>query len=248
MRGLLQLERPSFQETEQRVSNWHLMQDLLAIWNVKCSRSEWLRTKRSTNINIEQKHARNTCRNCRTSHWHLWYHEFELFGIESSCRNDLQLDSSSGRNDSVWTRHINNFGEYCTYVCFGKSFCECIECLCDEHQQNCGIKHSNCNSRNNFRNSYWSLCKHCNDILCDCIGWRNKLFVDRSIGLGDSKWTRNKFNFSFAAGTAGGSITVRGVNACGNSSTRSLTVTVVNCARMAMDEGTEGEAQLIILN
>jgi hypothetical protein len=47
-------------------------------------------------------------------------------------------------------------------------------------------------------------------------------------------------SISVAAGTAGGSITVRGVNACGNSSTRSLAVTVVNCARMAMDEGTEG--------
>ncbi len=45
------------------------------------------------------------------------------------------------------------------------------------------------------------------------------------------------------SGTAGGSVTVRGVNACGNSNTRSLTVTVVNCARMAMDEGTEGATE-----
>ena len=53
-------------------------------------------------------------------------------------------------------------------------------------------------------------------------------------------------SISVAAGTAGGSITVRGVNACGNSSTRSLTVTVVNCARMAMDEGTTDNSELIV--
>ena len=53
-------------------------------------------------------------------------------------------------------------------------------------------------------------------------------------------------SISVAAGTAGGSITVRGVNACGNSSTRSLAVTVVNCARMAMDEGTTDNSELTV--
>jgi hypothetical protein len=53
-------------------------------------------------------------------------------------------------------------------------------------------------------------------------------------------------SISVAAGTAGGSITVRGVNACGNSSTRSLAVTVVNCARTAMDEGTTDNSELIV--
>jgi hypothetical protein len=86
-----------------------------------------------------------------------------------------------------------------------------------------------------------------------CSGTVNTYSVSALAGATSYLWTvpsgwviqsgQGTNSISVLAGTGGGSITVRGVNACGNSSTRSLTVSVVNCARMAMTEDQNGDSK-----